>query len=187
MVTIRVSWTFHTPLESDMTVTVSFIDATTRYRDAMAALFREVCRAGDTLPFTEDTPDAVFDAMWLSPNVQTMLALLDGELVGMYKLNPNLPGRAAHVGSATYLVRADMQGKGIGHAMLEDSLARASAAGFRSMQFNFVVSTNRPAVALYEKHGFRVVGTLPEAFLHSRLGYVDAYVMSRALAAPIPE
>lgn len=186
MVTIQVSWTSRTADEFDMTVTVSFIDATPEYRDAMAALFREVCRAGDTLPFTEDTPDAVFDAMWLSPGVQTLLALRDGELVGMYKLNPNLSGRASHVGSATYLVRADMQGQGIGNAMLRDSLARASAAGFRSMQFNFVVSTNRPAVALYEKHGFRIVGTLPEAFLHSRLGYVDAYVMSRAIQAPQP-
>lgn len=166
-----------------MTVTVSFIEATEGYRDAMAALFRELCRAGDTLPFTDDTPEAVFDAMWLSPGVHTVLALLDGELAGMYKLNPNLPGRASHVGSATYLVRTDMQGKGIGQAMLQDSLARAGAAGFRSMQFNFVVSTNRPAVALYEKHGFRIVGTLPEAFLHSRLGYVDAYVMSRSIPA----
>lgn len=164
-----------------MTVPVTFVHASQDHRDAMAALFREVCRTGDALPFTEETPDSMFDAMWMTPGVQTYAVLAGGELVGMYKLNANLPGRASHVGSATYLVRPDMQGKGIGGAMVRESIRQASAAGFRSMQFNFVVSTNRAAVALYEKHGFRISGTLPEAFLHKELGYVDAYVMSRPI------
>ncbi|MES2018289.1 MAG: GNAT family N-acetyltransferase [Pseudomonadota bacterium] len=165
-----------------MTVTLIFSQADASWRDAMAALFRDVCRGGDALPFTEDTSDASFDAMWLSKGVQSYVALADGEVVGIYKINPNLPGRAAHVGSATYLVRPDRQGQGIGGAMLRESLIQAGAAGFRSMQFNFVVSTNRPAVALYEKHGFQIAGTLPEAFLHRELGYVDAYVMTCAIA-----
>ncbi len=33
------------------------------------------------------------------------------------------------------------------------------------------------------KHGFEVVGTLPEAFRHRQLGYVDAYVMYKKLMA----
>ncbi|MFB9288206.1 GNAT family N-acetyltransferase [Pseudoduganella plicata] len=161
---------------------ISLVEASPDCRDAMADLFRTVCRQGDALPFTPDIPDAAFDAMWLSAGVQTYVALVDGSLAGMYKLNANLPGRAAHVGSATYLVRPDLQGQGIGTAMLRDSLARAAAQGYRSMQFNFVVSTNRAAVSLYERHGFRIVGTLPEAFLHARSGFVDAYVMSRPIA-----
>ncbi|MEH6436468.1 GNAT family N-acetyltransferase [Massilia sp. DD77] len=169
-----------------MTLPVRFAQAQAQHRDAMAALFREVCRAGDALPFTEDTPDSLFDAMWLGAGVQAHVVLLEGEIVGMYKLNANLPGRASHVGSATYLVRPDVQGRGIGGAMLRESLRQAGAAGFRSMQFNFVVSTNRPAVALYEKHGFRIAGTLPEAFLHRELGYVDAYVMSRPVGQSGP-
>jgi ribosomal protein S18 acetylase RimI-like enzyme len=166
-----------------MNTSPTFIRADAVHRDAMAALFREVCRGGNALPFTEDTPDAMFDAMWLSDSVQAFVALDGGDLVGMYKINANLPGRASHVGSATYLVRPDRQGKGIGRAMLCDSLKRAANAGFRAMQFNFVVSTNRAAVALYEKHGFSIAGTLPRAFEHKDLGYVDAYIMFRALDA----
>lgn len=166
-----------------MRLPITLVEASPDRRDAMADLFRTVCREGDALPFTPDTADAAFDAMWLSAGVQAYVALVDGSLAGMYKLNANLPGRAAHVGSATYLVRPDLQGQGIGTAMLRDSLARAAAQGYRSMQFNFVVSTNRTAVSLYERHGFRIVGTLPEAFLHARLGFVDAYVMSRPIAA----
>lgn len=49
------------------------------------------------------------------------------------------------------------------------------------MHFNYVVSTNGPAVALYRKLGFAVVGTLPEAFRHGRRGLVDVFVMHRFL------
>jgi ribosomal protein S18 acetylase RimI-like enzyme len=49
------------------------------------------------------------------------------------------------------------------------------------MQFNFVVRTNERAVRLWRSFDFEVVGTLPEAFLHPRLGYVDALVMYRFL------
>jgi len=47
------------------------------------------------------------------------------------------------------------------------------------MQFNFVVSTNERAVRLWQSLGFEIVGTLPGAFEHPSLGYVDAYVMFR--------
>ena len=49
------------------------------------------------------------------------------------------------------------------------------------MQFNFVVSTNADAVHLWQTVGFGVVGRLPEAFLHPRLGPVDALVMFQTL------
>ena len=49
------------------------------------------------------------------------------------------------------------------------------------MQFNHVVSTNIGAVALWQKLGFEIVGTLPHAFNHPVHGFVDSYVMFRAL------
>jgi ribosomal protein S18 acetylase RimI-like enzyme len=52
-----------------------------------------------------------------------------------------------------------------------------------AMQFNYVVSTNAPAVELYKKLGFAIVGTLPKAFRHKQLGLVDAYVMYRFLSS----
>ena len=49
------------------------------------------------------------------------------------------------------------------------------------MQYNFVVSTNERAVALWRSLGFAVVGTSPRAFRHPRQGLVDALVMHRFL------
>ena len=48
------------------------------------------------------------------------------------------------------------------------------------MQFNYVVSTNAVAIGLYEKLGFAIVGTLPKAFRHQTLGFVDAHVALEA-------
>ena len=49
------------------------------------------------------------------------------------------------------------------------------------MQYNLVVSTNKGAVRLWQSHGFDIVATLPGAFRHPDLGFVDAHVMYRTL------
>ncbi len=49
------------------------------------------------------------------------------------------------------------------------------------MQFNFVVSTNERAVKTWQAYGFEIVGRLPSAFEHPRLGFVDALVMYKRL------
>jgi ribosomal protein S18 acetylase RimI-like enzyme len=49
------------------------------------------------------------------------------------------------------------------------------------MQYNLVVSTNEGAVQLWKRHGFDIIGTLPKAYRHSRLGFVDAFVMYKQL------
>ena len=65
--------------------------------------------------------------------------------------------------------------------MCEHSQAQAIAMGFRAMQFNLVVATNERAVRLWQRLGFAVVGTLPGAFRHQRLGFVDALIMYKQL------
>ena len=52
------------------------------------------------------------------------------------------------------------------------------------MQFNFVVSTNEPAIRLWQQLGFTIVGTLPGVFRDPDRGFVDAHVMFRSLVEP---
>ena len=99
----------------------------------------------------------------------------------MYKLGPNQRDLGSHVANASFMVSPTAHGQGIGRTMAEHCLEQAVKEGFLAMQFNFVVSTNAGAVALWKSLGFSIVGTLPRAFNHARLGYVDAYVMYRAL------
>lgn len=148
--------------------------------DAMWRMFASVIATGDSLPFSEDFDRETFQLHWFTSQA-AYVASTDAGVVGMYKLGANYPGLGSHVASATYVVAPAAQGKGIGRRLVEHSLAEAHSAGFVAMQFNYVVSTNAPAVELYRKLGFDIVGTLPKAFRHRQLGLVDAFVMFRFL------
>ena len=102
-------------------------------------------------------------------------------VVGTYILRANQPGSGSHVANAAFMVAPTARGQGIGHAMGEHCLSEARRLGFRAMQFNFVVSTNKGAIRLWKQLGFKIVGTLPGAFRHPQKGYVDVYVMFRSL------
>jgi ribosomal protein S18 acetylase RimI-like enzyme len=65
--------------------------------------------------------------------------------------------------------------------MCAHALEYAATTGYAAMQFNFVVATNSPAIALWQRFGFEIVGRLPGAFRHPALGFVDALVMFRQL------
>jgi L-amino acid N-acyltransferase YncA len=148
---------------------------------AIWPIFQTVVATGATYVFAADTPEEEAFAYWFGPGVRSWVAEADGRIVGMYKIVANQRDRGAHVANASFMVAPDAAGRGIGRAMGEDSLRRARALGFRAMQFNFVVSTNQPAVDLWRSLGFAIAGTLPGAFHHDSLGYVDAYVMFRSL------
>lgn len=148
--------------------------------DAMWGMFKQAIATQDALPFAGTFEVETFRAHWLQAQTP-YVAVLEDRVVGMYKMGPNFPDLGAHVASATYVVDAAARGRGVGRALVEHSLERARAEGFLAMQFNYVVSTNGPAVALYRKLGFAVVGTLPEAFRHRESGLVDVFVMHRFL------
>ena len=101
----------------------------------------------------------------------------DGTVLGTATMGPNRPGRGSHVATASFMVSSDARGRGVGRALGEHLLAWAAAEGFRAVQFNAVVETNTAAVALWRSLGFVVVGTVPEAFDHPRLGLVGLHVM----------
>jgi len=148
--------------------------------DAMWSIFQSVIVTGDTLPFSDSIDRDTFRSHWFGTH-KSYVATADSDVLGMYKVGANYPDLGSHVASATYLVSPEAQGKGVGRSLVNHSISQARSDGFVAMQFNYVVSTNVAAVALYEKLGFAIVGTLPKAFRHKRLGLVDAYVMHQFL------
>ena len=145
-------------------------------------ILRPTVEAGDT--FCAD-PDGGIDsglAYFWPPNADVRLALdADGAALGCYSLKPNQSGGGAHVCNAGYCTAAAARGRGVARAMLAHSLETARAAGFRAMQYNFVVATNTRAIAIWQNAAFEIVGRLPGAFHHPAHGDVDALVMYRAL------
>lgn len=150
--------------------------------DAIWAILEPVIRAGETYALDRAMPRAQALAYWMGTDRHTFV--FEGEaseILGTYYLRTNQQGGGAHVANCGYATAPAARGKGVARAMCADSLDRARQAGFRAMQFNFVVSSNAPAVHLWQALGFAVVGRLPAAFAHPALGDVDALVLHRAL------
>ena len=153
--------------------------------EAIWTIFCAHVVAGESYVFTTATSREAGHHYWLGQGVRSFVAVsAAGRVLGMYRLVPNQVGRGQHVANASYMVSPSAQGAGIGRQMGEHSLQEARSQGFLAMQFNHVVSTNAAAIGLWKKLGFAIVGTLPKAFRHKRLGYVDAYVMYQLLQDP---
>lgn len=149
--------------------------------DAIWEIFHEVVSAGETYPFALETTKEEARAIWMQTPTATYVALTEGQMVGTYYLKPNQPSLGSHVCNAGYMVKGQARGQGVGRAMGLHSLQEARQVGFRAMQFNLVVATNQGAIKLWQDLGFSIVGTLPKAFNHRRLGLVDALVMYQLL------
>ena len=150
---------------------------------AVWPVLRATFAAGDTYAFAPDSTEAEIHRAWVELPAATYVACAaDGRIAGTYYLKANQPGLGSHVCNCGYVVAPAAQGQGIATAMCEHSQQEAVAMGFRAMQFNLVASSNERAVRLWKHLGFAVVGTLPRAFRHQRLGFVDALVMFKELA-----
>ena len=133
--------------------------ATAADRDRLFEVFDAVVEAGEGYPEAAPLQDDRFRASWVDPPV-VVVAELDGRVVGAYYLKPNFPGRAAHIANAGYVTAADARGRGVGRALVLDSIGRAPAAGFDAIMFNLVFESN-PARGLYEGLGWVQIGRIP--------------------------
>ena len=155
--------------------------ATDADRDAIWKILHEIVAAGNTYALDPDLSRRKALEYWCGKNAHAYVAENGGRVIGTYILRPNQSGGGSHVANAAFMVAPDAQGQGVGRAMGEHCLSEARRLGFRAMQFNFVVSTNESAIRLWQKLGFKIVGTLPGAFRHPEKGEIDVYVMYRAL------
>ena len=145
-------------------------------------ILRETFATGDTYGYSPNSTEAETRQIWIDAPLATYVACDDnGAIIGTYKLVINQPGLGSHVSNCGYVVSTAARGQGLASLMCEHSQTEAVRLGFRAMQYNLVVSTNTGAVRLWQKHGFAIVGTLPGAFNHATLGYVDAFVMFKQL------
>lgn len=150
---------------------------------AVWPFLRGIVAAGETYTWPRDVAEDRARDMWmLTAPSRTVVAVDEaGTVLGTAKMNPNHMGPGAHIASASFMVDPAHTGRGVGRALGEHVLEWARSEGYRAMQFNAVVESNTPAVALWRSLGFEVLGTLPEGFLHPRLGYVGLHIMHRAL------
>lgn len=130
-----------------------------------AQIWNEVVADGNAFPQdTEMTADAA-NHFFLEQTYTGIAADTEThEILGLYILHPNNVGRCGHICNASYAVRKNIRGLYIGEKLVLDCLKMAKEKQFRILQFNAVVATNTHALHLYERIGFKKLGTIPGGF-----------------------
>ena len=149
-----------------------------KYQTAYAAgaveLWNSIVRAGRAFPqdelLTLESGEEFFQSQ-----TATVLAVEKSSLqvVGLYILHPNNVGRCGHICNASYAVAEGFRGRRIGEMLVKDCMQQARAAGYKILQFNAVVASNKTALNLYKKLGFTQLGLIPGGFRNIDNVYED--------------
>lgn len=97
------------------------------------------------------------------------------QILGLYILHPNNVGRCGHICNASYAVSSKSRGLHIGEKLVKDCISKAHDNGYKVLQFNAVVATNVHARHLYERVGFKQLGTIPNGFRLKNGKYEDIW------------
>ncbi|WP_139653216.1 GNAT family N-acetyltransferase [Raoultibacter phocaeensis] len=143
--------------------------------EAMRTVWNEVVEDGVAFP-QEEMLDADAALEFFSSQSATAVAVCGNRLLGLYILHPNNTGRCSHIANASYAVSFEARGRGIGRALVSDSLERAGSIGFRGLQFNAVVASNAGAIHLYEDLGFTRIGTIFGGFRMKDGTFQDTFI-----------
>jgi ribosomal protein S18 acetylase RimI-like enzyme len=149
--------------------------------ESVWSIFQSIVSRGETYAYDPSTDREGARHLWIEKPQSTFVAELGGQIAGTYYIKANQPSLGKHVCNCGFMVAKDMRGKGVATRMCLHAQEMARELGFKAMQFNLVVSTNTGAVRLWQGLGFEIVGTLPGAFQHHELGFVDAFVMYKWL------
>ncbi|WP_165312949.1 GNAT family N-acetyltransferase [Vibrio ziniensis] len=119
---------------------------------------------------TTDVPD----------NVYVYVALVDGEIVGNLGFEVCTSPRRRHVASFGMGVKDDVQGRGVGSALLSTVVDLADNwLNLKRIELT-VYSDNDRAINLYKKFGFAIEGE-SKAYAFRNGEYVSAYHMARVI------
>jgi putative acetyltransferase len=115
----------------------------------------------------------------LSPSDFLLVASIDGEVIGNLGLHEaGKSPRRRHVGSIGMSVRDDIQGRGVGTALMSAAIELADGwLNYQRLELN-VYTDNLAALALYRKFGFLIEGTF-RAYAFRDGKYVDSHAMAR--------
>lgn len=134
-----------------------------RDMNEMITIWNEVVEEGIAFP-QEKCLDLKNGMAFFASQSYTGVAEMDGKIVGLYILHPNNIGRCGHICNASYAVASGVRGRHVGEQLVLDCLKKGKELGFKLLQFNAVVESNLPARHLYERLGFKQLGTIPGGF-----------------------
>jgi L-amino acid N-acyltransferase YncA len=147
--------------------------------------WRDIVAMGETYAYPDGLSPDEARSLWMEePPGHTVVAVEGDRVLGSAKMGPNRPGRGAHIATGSFMVDPAASGRGVGRALGRYLIEWAAANKYHGIQFNAVVETNASAVHLWQALGFRIIGTVPEAFRHRTNGLVGLHIMYRPTENP---
>lgn len=111
-------------------------------------------------------------------NIVVIVAEVDGRMVGQVFLSPR-SGRLKHIGSLGISVKKGYRNIGIGYELLREVEPQAENLGIEII-FLEVFDSNKNAIHLYSKLGYREIGRVPKGALYKGY-YVDSVSMVKEI------
>lgn len=144
--------------------------------NAAIDIWNEVVREGTAFPQNEELTHESGREFFLSQTYTGVAHDEDGNVVGIYILHPNNVGRCSHICNASYAVKSVLRGRHIGEELVKHCIKTAKDKGFKILQFNAVVASNKAALRLYQKLGFTRLGVIPNGFFMKNGKFEDIIV-----------
>lgn len=149
--------------------------------EAFWPVFKDVVLAQETYAFDPEIDFETAYNLWCLSSHKAYVIKENDLILGSYYIKANASGPSSHISNCGYMVSPASRGKGIARKMCLHSQQVAKELGYSAMQFNSVVSTNTIAIKLWEKLGYKIIGTIPNAYNHKKLGFVDSFIMHKQL------
>lgn len=148
---------------------------------AIARLLRE---AAQTPGYAQAAPHEIDDAA-VALDIAEGLGLRavherNGEVVGMITVEPGELASLSRTGRLRMAVRKDLQGKGIGAALMRYAINWAEAGALDRIEI-YVRAHNTRAIELYKRFGFIEEGRLRNRILRPDGTRIDDLVMGRMI------
>lgn len=149
--------------------------------DAFWPTFEAIIQAQETYALEPNMSKDEAYNLWCRSTLKSFALFDEAQVLGIYYIKANAMGPSRHISNCGYMVSEAARGKGVARKLCEHSQQQAVELGFKAMQFNSVISTNEIAVKLWQKMGYQIIGTIPNAYQHAKLGLVDSYIMYKWL------
>lgn len=123
----------------------------------------------------------IFTACIENPRELQLLAKLDDEVIGVVSVKSSSQFRISHIGTIFIAVKKAYWGQGLGSILLEEVIHWAEEMDLLKRLELTVQVRNQRAVALYEKLGFKIEGTLARGARTDEGDWLDLFSMAKLI------
>lgn len=150
------------------------------YLKATAGETEFLIRYPEEVTMTVEEEEAYIENQRASKREMTILAFVEGKHAGNCGFGVSGKQKTCHFGTIGIALRKEFWGMGIGTALMRETIALAREMGLHHLELE-VFAPNKPAIALYEKMGFQIVATRPNAARCKDGSFMDEHIMQLIL------